>query len=397
LFGSGLAVASLACVEEPASSDHAADMVIDSTGAGAADPCAYSPLGAETDSVLLDPENAPCVIRAIDVGVRLNSSSDGSWPDPASQSVVRMSTGRLPTSSQPANNRTSGVLLAWSQNGQFEQSIGKPGPGPGEFFGRGILTMLVDRSDTVLVLDGAFRLSIFSPDLSFVRVGNAPALSPRPQTIHALADGAILSTGPVFNGAPDKWFHITGRDGRIRQSFGNASQPGLRHGEYSGLPPRRSAYLAGDTFWVAPVDGGEYVLEQWNLQGRRVRTLRRAAAWHKPDKEPDRFGRRFPQTLRFHVDADGLLWLTILVKDRRWYPVGSYDEEVANLEILYDQHFEVIDPKSNQVVVSGVLDHGVGSPLANFIPQSNFSYRSRTDSLGFVSIQLFRLELAAKR
>jgi hypothetical protein len=57
----------------------------------------------------------------------------------------------------------------------------------------------------------------------------------------------------------------------------------------------------------------------------------------------------------------------------------------------------VIEPNSNQVVVSGVLDYGVGSPLANFIPQSNFSCRSRTDSLGFVSIQLFKLELEAVR
>jgi hypothetical protein len=62
-----------------------------------------------------------------------------------------------------------GVVRTYDSSGAFVRTVGRSGEGPGEF-GAGAATVLVDASDSLRVFEpGRMRLSVFSPEGSFVR------------------------------------------------------------------------------------------------------------------------------------------------------------------------------------------------------------------------------------
>ena len=208
----------------------------------------------------------PCRIQFRDTGIRLESSGDGSRPDPG-RTVVVDSHGRFISANAIGWPATISV---WDSRGEYLHSFGTEGKGPGEFSTMGMMNLLIDGRDHLHVRDGSLQWSVFSPEHRFLRRVPADVMGGMRGTTVVLDDGsALASDGPRRNAT--HYFHLVDSTGALRRPIGP-----LADGT-SGRGSRRIAYGGGDTFWAAPgVEGGStYVLEEWGTDGRLRRQLGR--------------------------------------------------------------------------------------------------------------------------
>jgi len=392
-----LAAAGAACEPAPHASSRI-EIVDAGTDVGAAcEPESSSEARADV-LVLGDDSFAGCSVVAVRNGIRLVPSSDGSRPDPSWTSIVRDGSGRFYSAATGASGR--GLLLVWGSDGKFLRTLGRQGEGPGELVGRGLPALMIGPGDS-LIVNEASRWSVFGPDMEFGRVIVGPAVTRNRDMIHVLEDGRFLSTAPVAAGDPAAWFHLSGADGKLIRSFGPIEPPPA-----DGQAPPRASALAGDgAFWVGPPPGapGGYVLEQWSVDGQRLRSIERRVDWIVGEA-PDPAARvPLPLFNAMHVDDAGRLWVMALVKDARWRPLqpGENDDELATE--LYDIRYEVIDPSAGAVLVSGVIDELPGEdergwpPIGRFMNGSSMSYRPLPDSMGLETIEFYDVRLVASR
>ena len=327
-----------------------------------------------------------CDIIAVPV-VSLSPDPTGGHPDPGDQ-VVRTTDGRYFTTT------TGGHQIAeWSSEGKFIKSVGREGMGPGELSPRGALMIFLGASDTLFVLDGDQRWSVFDTDLEYARNFVGRSNGRNSMSIKLMKEG-ILTTGALAGGGADtdKSFHLMSYEGIGVRSFG--PELGTPEGE-------RISTLASDgEFWVPPVSGshGRIELERWSPEGRRTALIRRKTSW-LPEKgyAPIRGEPQLPEYDFIHVDANGLLWIGIVVRDRRWRQLQGAERRKYQDE-LYDARIEVLDPTSGRIIASLTYD-GPSTPMppfGRFFPSSNRAYRIAEDSLGFRSIQVYDVFLVEK-
>lgn len=117
--------------------------------------------------------SAPCRIEFRSTGVVLRGSPDGDRPDPA-MTVVRDGAGRFYTANADG---FPGRIAIWSPEGEYLDSFGSVGQGPGEFANG--LALFVDQKDNLHVMEGD-RLHLFTPDQQHVRKTVAPAMGGDP-------------------------------------------------------------------------------------------------------------------------------------------------------------------------------------------------------------------------
>jgi hypothetical protein len=117
-----------------------------------------------------------------------------------------------------------------------------------------------------------------------------------------------------------------------------------------------------------------------------------------------------PAVRFLHVDQDGLLWIVLGAKDKRWRKVDPAEmarltpEQAARLmSELGDIRLEVIDPSGPRVLASEFVDEYPGSTgtsepyFFRFVPGSRKSYRSVMDAkTGLLTVQLFDVSLVRK-
>lgn len=297
---------------------------------------------AEAGSVVLTRTEAfPCRLEFVDEGVSLSSDLEGTGPDPGLWvSWVPEQDAYL--TSVPGG----GSIAVWSEDGDFLRTIGRPGEGPGELAVSAV--PLVDAEGTVHVLDAfAGRWSRFSFAGDFLGSTTSALLQ---QVVYstesALLDPSRLLIGrPAPLGATSSQFRIVGADGSLLREFGEVpSQIGV------GRRGRAVAYGGDDSFWAAPRDGDPYVLEEWSLDGRLLRKVRREAAW-LPALDDERGLPRY----RISAGEGGRLMVLIITRVPEFGSSGP-------AELRY----EVVDPDIPEVLAS--RDTLIADPSASEVP-----------------------------
>lgn len=296
-------------------------------------------------TVVLEEAPVYCDIVAVPV-VTLEGSVDGTRPEPGRR-VVMTSDGRYYTTSRYGHQ-----VLEWNRDGRFRRGVGSVGEGPGEFSPRGGLILLLGARDTLFVLDGNQRWTVFDPALGYVRTFQGRFSGRSDETLHVVGGRGILTTGDVVGRSLDAsaGFHWMKFDGSLGASFGPP-----REGPASeGWREERASAIDGDGLWVTPPDGARrgMALERWTFEGRRTRLLERRVPWLPPDGYPEEpGGPRLPEYDLVHVDGEGLIWIVVAVRDPRWRQVSGEERRSVERE-LYDGRVEVIDPEAGRVVAS---------------------------------------------
>jgi len=357
--------------------------------AGSAEPCgATAARGHSSDTavVVLEVQEPLCDLVAEPV-VTLDPMTDGSRPDPG-RKVVATSDDRYFTTS-----RAGPQILEWGSDGTYVRSVGRAGEGPGELSPRGAPKLFLDDQDSLFVLDGSTRWSVFDPGLTYVRSFLGSRTTGQTSAIHFVPGRGILSTAclPAGGEPAGRPFHWTDRDGRLEYSFG----------EYRVPPPPRpvqASAMTEDGFWVTPPSAGRLglVLEHWTYEGEKTRTLERRVSWLPPDGYEARPGEPpLPEFERIHIDPDGLLWVTLAVRDPRWRETTPSERSKLASQ-LYDGRLEVIDPRAGVVVASYRYDGPDEEPSPIRFLRGRRAYRLVSDSLGLTSVEVVNVSLASR-
>lgn len=160
-------------------------------------------------------------------------------------------------------------LLAYTPSGKFIRTLGRKGDGPGEFH-QAVRTFF-DAYDSLYVVDIG-RVSVFSPDLKYVRTITMPvAMS---QSIIAVPNRwVILNHGLTYRGSPLK---ILSNDGALRLFIQDSSALGSCFA--CTLVVGNAA--AGDRLWSSW--NTQYRLQEWRDDGAALRNVSVVnSAWHK--------------------------------------------------------------------------------------------------------------------
>jgi hypothetical protein len=273
--------------------------------------------------------------------------------------------------------------------------IGKYGNGEGRGPGEGswlIAPWSFGPGDTAYVYDSVLRrFNVWSPDLKFMR-----SFIPPGAPISALTVGydRMIIAADVPSREHAGWpLHIIRNDnGAIVRSFG-AEQPAYRS-DAPYLNRRLLAFSGPNRIWSGRVT--EYTIEEWDLDGRLLRTLRRDASWFRPHDGRGRGPKPFVQSL--WTDQDGLLWVMLMIPDPNYEQnysklrdpgdgMGPYIQPADNHGLM-DVMIEVIDPTAGRVVAARqfpdyMKSHGNGAPIQVY----------REDAEGNPQFEVYRARL----
>lgn len=385
----GFAAWCLGCEPEPREPTRLSEWSVaesepESSGCAVAEP--EGPPGA-TPPVVLEPAPVYCDFVAVPVAT-LEGSLDGTLPEPG-QRVVMTSDGRYFTTSRYGHQ-----VLEWTGDGRFVRAVGAPGEGPGEFVPLGGLILFLGPRDSLFVLDGGQRWTVFDANLNYRRTFRGRFNGRNSQTLHIVEGRGILTTADILGKRPEAAgsFHWMKLDGSPGGSFGPPREvEGLGVGRLE-----RSSALDGGGLWVAPPNGARrgLFLERWTLDGHPTRVLERRVSWLPPDGYPEAPGAYpLPEYDMVHVDADGFIWIGMAVRDPRWRLMAAGEREALTKE-LYDGRLEVIDPEHGRVVASYRYDGPPEMPpFERFLGAGRHSYRILHDSLGLRSIEILDIHL----
>jgi len=280
--------------------------------------------------------------------------------------------------------RAGSEIRVFHPDGTFDQVVGQKGKGPGEF--TYVTLVRPGAGDSIWAFDMNWRATVLTPDLEYARTFQ------RPGQVH---DGFVLPDGswivnmdhPVQErrGLP---LHHLSREGDLSLSFGSEDR------EYIPSPPymmMRSVAPSGDScVWSVPRT--KYEVEKWCLDGTLEKRLRRKAIWFEPyvRRNPiNRFSPFQPWIVGVQEDAEGLLWVLIMVHSPEWSDLWEDDMARGGLPSkLFDTQVEVVDPETGRLLLSEMIPH----PANGFVGDGRF-YSYQEDEFGQPSISVFSLDL----
>lgn len=286
-------------------------------------------------------------------------------------------------------------ILVFNDKGEFVDSFGGKGEGPGEF--QWIQNFFVGVGDTLHVFDQALATySIVAPNLEYVRTVRVAPGSVR--AFIELASGEALINAnfraPEQSGHP---FHKLGSN-RIRMSFGGIEA--LRNRPQ--LPPGvldRTLVVETDTTFLA-IHEREYAIDRWHVDGRLLARMQREppAWWIEVSQDAVEFALN-PQILDAELDTEGRLWVITSIRDRLWRQrmragpeaasgVRVMQSNTGNVDDLHDTVLEVLDLDAGAVLASLRMDRvlmGLAGP--------GRAWELVPDSFDVGQIHVHRLEL----
>lgn len=253
--------------------------------------------------------------------------------------------------------------LVFDASGRRIAALGASGEGPGEF--RYAAIIAVDpRTDTVFVTDGGTaRLSVFSPQLSFVRSMPFPG---RARALGVLRDGDLVAMASI----PDRAsvglpFHVFRGDGLRLRAIGDPRRPYTPDREmffYHRIGPSRRG-----GFWAVPTLG-DYRIEHWTAAGVRDVYLLRRPDWHTALRSGVGNLESIDPPPTSHVGIaeteSGLLWVLSQVGDpnRRNAPLDALRTIEGRFVVpadgdrAWDSVIELLDPVKGVVIAARRFD-----------------------------------------
>lgn len=236
-------------------------------GPSDAAPCEWPRPREAADSIRLTEQAFDCLIEILPPSVTLAAKdSDSSAPG---HRAVRLKGGRYVTEVGHASPHR---LLLWDSTGALLTTYDRTGDGPGELTDRsGAYFLLTNPAgDTLYVVDGNNRWSVFTPDLEFVRSFQAKTVRSR-EGLAVTDNGLILSTAPASSRSR---IQVFGLDGTLIREIGKRAPADSLRYDSEG---ETIAYAGGGLVWTTRPPGlpGDLVLEQWTTGGVLKRTIRR--------------------------------------------------------------------------------------------------------------------------
>lgn len=356
-------------------------------GAGGNGPAC--PRGAERSFALggvteITERNPRCRIEFQKTGIRLEAIEDGSRPDPG-RTVLVDSNGRFISANAPGF-RTA--ISVWDARGRYLYSFGREGEGPGELSTRGSLSLFIDSRDNVHVRDGSPSWSVFSSSHEFLRRVPSDVMVGLPGSTAILDDGSALASTGRRSDRVAHDFRLADTMGALLRTFGTVR-------DKSGNGPRQIAYVGGDTFWAGPPEGttGVYILEEWGIDGKLRRTLRRSVAWYRW-----RGGRETSSAVRqLYIGPGGILYVLIVRPTEQYARAVKNGERISGerRDALTEVVVEVIDTRASELLASEVYP---AREARQFLPRSLFrgslvGYRYGEGEDGLPFVEIVRVEL----
>lgn len=207
-----------------------------------------------------------------------------------------------------------GLPRMYNPNGEF-RDIGRPGAGPGEYFGA---ILGAADGDTLYLFDrGNLRLSVV--DLAGRVVRSAPAPAHTLDLVWLPQRRELLFNAHL----PDRQriglaFHVFDALGNQVRSFAEADQPTLPGNPWN-VVWRRTA-LDAEGKLIAATVLGRFKIDRWSLDGRLEEEYLVRLPWFdaklpvvasEPPPPP-------PSVEAIHFDSSGILWALVLIPGRRW-------------------------------------------------------------------------------
>jgi len=296
---------------------------------------------------------SPC--SRCSLGIELFATIGGDYEAPLNReyTLQRLSDGRFVLASLVSG----GEIQLLRPDGSYETTLGRTGPGPGEY---GWIQKIVVARHHVVVVDPRYRRrTLLSEDLTFIRQDPIPS-----QIYNATvaADSLLVANMMSTRGEHAGWrLHVMRTDGSIERSLDQA--PDGRTAQIAE-DFRALTSLGGDTFYAGHYN--EYRIDEWKTSGLLIGSILRSAPWFEPwtgrccwvspTEAP-------PTQLRdLRLDHTGHLWVMLAVADSNWaaglrpstLDRGAYTYEDASL--VYDAIIEVIDPASGMMLAEGRFD-----------------------------------------
>ena len=356
-------------------------------GAGGNGPAC--PRGAERSFALggvaeITERNPRCRIEIRETGIRLEAIEDGSRPDPG-RTVMVDSNGRFISANAPGF-RTA--ISVWDTRGRYLYSFGREGEGPGELSARGSLSLFIDGRDNVHVRDGSPSWSVFSSRHEFIRRVPSDVMVGLPGSTAILDDGSALASPGRGSDRVAHDFRVADTTGALLRTFGTVR-------DKSGDRPRQIAYVGGDTFWAGPLEGttGAYILEEWGIDGKLRRTLRRSVSWYRW-----RGGRETSSAVRqLYIGPGGILYILIVRPTEQYARAVKNGERISRerRDALTEVVVEVVDTRAGELLASEVYPAREARQL---LPRSLFrgslvGYRYGEGEDGLPFVEIVRVEL----
>lgn len=255
-----------------------------------------------------------------------------------------------------ASAQDAQYIQVYDSSGQFGGTIGRAGPGPGEF--RNARSVHA-RGDTLYVLDSrSAKLVAYQSDGSLVREQRVPIGM---EDFFVRPNGTLTVRGLVAASSTMHAIHLLDNDGRIVLSFAGSDEPfDERRAQLFRWPIARGARGSA---WTA--ERMRYRLTQWDESGRLLRDLTRKADWFAPHDAVPRFRpgiKPGPLVTKLREDSEGLIWVLIAVPDDEWDDPSHYasrqgvPEFQGDVGRYFDTILEVIDPVRAEVIAHGRFD-----------------------------------------
>ena len=328
--------------------------------------------------------NPRCRIEFRETGIRLEAIEDGSRPDPG-RTVLVDSNGRFISANAPG---FGAAISVWDARGRYLYSFGREGEGPGELSACGSLSLFIDSRDNVHVRDGSPSWSVFSSRHEFIRRVPSDVMVGLPGSTAILDDGSALASPGRGSDRVAHDFRVADTTGALLRTFGTVR-------DKSGDGLRQIAYVGGDTFWAGPPEGisGAYILEEWGIDGKLRRTLRRSVAWYRW-----RGGRETSSDVRqLYIGPSGILYILIVRPTEQYARAVKNGERISRerRDALTEVVVEVVDTRAGELLASEVYP---AREARQFLPRSLFrgsfvGYRYGEGEDGLPFVEIVRVEL----
>ncbi len=279
------------------------------------------------------------------------------------------------------------VPLVFADDGAFIASLGTHGTAPGQFLEP--LFARVGPGDSLWIFDGTARVSVFTPERTFVRQVMLPVA---PWDAEVLADGRLL-VASTSSAAPMPLLLLEG-DGKLVREIG-AVAPG------EPLGTMRRITLAPDgTIWTVALLGS-WRLEHWDTAGTALGEIVREPLWFPPydDYEAPAPGTPPQPALQgAWFDEAGHLWVLGKAVDEAWASgVGALEVRggeaarsvITDPDRVYDTVLEMLDPVTGEVLAMARFD--VAWP---FLAEPGVLMRVVTSDAGVHRAAMGRVRLA---
>jgi len=258
-------------------------------------------------------------------------------------------------------------ILLFDSTGRFVRRIGRAGQGPGEI--AGLIDAQFQGRHVVAADHGNSKLLIMDPGGTTIAESRLPV---RAGAFRVVSDSTVVLGTMDMDGATARTLHLVRSATAQRlKSFGEV-HPAWSAGARVAGDVLVGSSASANAVWVG--HPGSFHIEEWDSDGRLVRTIRGDFAWSRAPARRDRESPPRPLLLDFGTDSDDRLWILTRVPDERWREARRQGAEgyvlSRDMDGYVDMRIDVFDLRGRRHLGTMTWDEAyvgivqIGSTLA---------------------------------